>query len=757
MSFKVGAGISLDGEKEFKAAAADIERSLKVLASQAKRNSIVFSDNANVLKKHQAQSETLSAQVKVQRDKIAVLTAALESAKREYGENSKQVDNWKIKLNNAEGVLFKMEKALNENEDALRKLTKGNAAKSMHGFAGIVENIKDKFRKTKQEIDKTHNSLKKAGKGALTFGDALKANVIGSAITSGLKAVGSLLGKIARKFTDFVKSGVENASNLSEVQNVVSTTFKSSAKEIDKFAKSAAASYGMSELSAKKYSGTMGAMLKSMKIGEKDVTKMSTSMVGLAGDMASFYNLEHDVAFEKIRAGISGETEPLKQLGINMSVANLQSFALEQGITKSYKSMTAAEQATLRYNYLMSATADAQGDFAKTSGSYANQQKILKLNLENIATSVGSKLIPALTQGSTAINGMLSGTMSIDEGLDVLSGVITQSIDSVIKEIPKFLKVGSKIVNTVVGGILQNADSLITSAVDMVFVLVRGLTTEENIQNIINAAVTLITTVVSGLINNVDVLITAAFTIVDSLVYSLIDEKNLAKLIESALRLVIELAAGIIRNIPRMYDAAKKLVRGVFKGIWENRHMAVEAIVKVGKAMLDAILDYFGIKGDSSTVFAGLGKNLGKGIVNGITNMKDWLVSKIKKLGSVVTDALKEVWDIHSPSRVTEGDGVNLALGVGIGWEKGIKKILGKIKSSSKDLSGSINTSLKVVEKDDFNYSRRTYPRSSSAPRQTIINIKNFYARTDEEAERSIDEVSRKLAQKIDEEERAYA
>ena len=756
MSFKIGAGISLDGEKEFKAAAADIERSLKVLASQAKRNSIVFSDNADVLKKHKAQSETLSAQVKAQKDKITILTQALESAKREYGENSKQVDNWKIKLNNAEGVLFKMEKALDENEQSLKKLTQGQAAKSLHGLSAVVEKIKDKFRNTKNEVDKTEQGLKKASKAGLSFGDVLKANVIGSAVTSGLKAVGSLVGDIARKFADFAKKGVENASDLSEVQNVVDTTFRKSAAEVDKFAKSAATSYGMSELSAKRYAGTVGAMLKSMNIGEKDVTKMSTSIVGLAGDMASFYNLDHDVAFEKIRAGISGEAEPLKQLGINMSVVNLENFALSQGMKQSYKDMKPNEQAMLRYNFIMAATADAQGDFAKTSGGYANQQRILQLNMENMATAVGNKVIPMLTEGSIAINGMMSGAMSIDKGLDALSDVITKSIDSVTKEIPKFLKVGSKIVNTVVGGILQNADSIITAAVDMVFTLVRGLTTEDNIKNVINAAVTLITTVVSGLVNNIDVIINAAFTIVDSLVNSLIDEKNLSKLIESALRLVIEIAAGLIRNAPKMYEAAQKLVKGIFTGLWDNRHMAIEAITKVGRAMLDAIKSYFGIKGNSSTVFAGLGKNLGQGLINGITNIKAWLVEKIKKLGSVVTNALKEVWDIHSPSKVTEGDGENLAFGVGIGWEKGVKKILGKIKSTSKDLSGTINTSLKVVS-DDESYTPGRKPRKPSGPRQTVINIQNFYARTEEEAQESIDDVSRKLAQKIDEEERAYA
>ena len=85
----------------------------------------------------------------------------------------------------------------------------------------------------------------------------------------------------------------------------------------------------------------------------EQVTEMSTDLAGLAADMASFYNLDFDTAFQKIRSGISGETEPLKQLGINMSVANLEAFALSKGITKAFNDMSQGEQTILRYQYLM--------------------------------------------------------------------------------------------------------------------------------------------------------------------------------------------------------------------------------------------------------------------------------------------------------------------------------------------------------------------------------------------------------------------
>jgi Glu-tRNA(Gln) amidotransferase subunit E-like FAD-binding protein len=124
---------------------------------------------------------------------------------------------------------------------------------------------------------------------------------------------------------------------------------------------------------------------------------MGKALVQLAGDMSSFYNLDNETAWEKIRSGISGETEPLKELGINMSVANLEAYAMAHGINKAYKEMSQAEQTTLRYNYLISVTKDAQGDFARTLGSsFANQLRVAKMNIESLGVSIGSIFLPAV-------------------------------------------------------------------------------------------------------------------------------------------------------------------------------------------------------------------------------------------------------------------------------------------------------------------------------------------------------------------------
>lgn len=215
------------------------------------------------------------------------------------------------------------------------------------------------------------------------------------------------------KLVQFGKEAIQLGSDLQEVQNVVDVTFGSLSGKVDEFAKNAITQFGLSELSAKQYASTIGAMLKSMGLATEQAAAMSLEITGLAGDMASFYNLSGDDAFAKIRAGISGETEPLKQLGINLSVANLEQYALAQGITKTYNAMTEQEKALLRYNYLLSVTSDAQGDFARTSASWANQTKILAEQFNSLKATIGQGLINVLTPVIKVINTILSGLQAM--------------------------------------------------------------------------------------------------------------------------------------------------------------------------------------------------------------------------------------------------------------------------------------------------------------------------------------------------------
>ena len=248
---------------------------------------------------------------------------------------------------------------------------------------------------------------------AATSAVEAQTNKIKNAFSKIGKAVGLALSVTA--VINFGKSCIELGSDLAEVQNVVDVTFGAMSETINQFARNALEQFGLSETSAKKYTSTMGAMLKSMGFTTQAAADMSMEMTGLAADMASFYNLSSETAFEKIRAGISGETEPLKQLGINMSVANLEAFALSQGINKAYNAMTQQEQAMLRYNYLMQVTADAQGDFARTSDGWANQVRVLTERFNALKAAIGQGLIAVLTPVIKVLNSLLAKILTVTD------------------------------------------------------------------------------------------------------------------------------------------------------------------------------------------------------------------------------------------------------------------------------------------------------------------------------------------------------
>lgn len=213
---------------------------------------------------------------------------------------------------------------------------------------------------------------------------------------------------IGKALVDFGKQAIEAASDLAEVQNVVDTTFgDNGAAKIEAWAKKAGTQFGLTEIQAKRFTSTLGAMMKSSGLAGEQIVSMSTDMAGLAADMASFYNLDFDTAFQKIRSGISGETEPLKQLGINMSVANLEAFALQKGLGKTFSEMTQGEQIMLRYQYMMQATADAQGDFSKTADGYANATRRVETAIETIKAKTGEMLMNVVKPLTTGLADVL--------------------------------------------------------------------------------------------------------------------------------------------------------------------------------------------------------------------------------------------------------------------------------------------------------------------------------------------------------------
>ena len=278
------------------------------------------------------------------------------------------------------------------------------------------------FSGIQQEISKTEKSLK---------GFESRINSTFKGISEGL---GINLGKLtkvglfaaaAKKLVDFGKASIDVAADMREVQNVVDVTFGSMAKDVDDFAANSIKAYGLSTLAAKRHASTMGAMLKSSGITGEAVRDMALDLTALAADMASFYNLDNEVAFQKIMSGMSGMTQPLKELGINMNIANVEAFALSQGFNKAWREMSQAEQTMWRYKYLLHVTKDAQGDFAREMGTWSNQVKILKMQWEEFMSLIGKVLVEILLPVVRFLNKALELLIKITKTIGKIYTMIT--------------------------------------------------------------------------------------------------------------------------------------------------------------------------------------------------------------------------------------------------------------------------------------------------------------------------------------------
>ena len=259
--------------------------------------------------------------------------------------------------------------------------------------------LQKELKSLKSQLDKTEKSVSKSTGGIKKAFSSLTKGLTFAAVIYGLTKLG--------------KQAIQTASDLQEVQNVVEVSFGSMSAEVDKFAESAIKKFGLSKLSAKQFASTFMAMSNGMGIAAEAGKNMSLNLTALSADMASFYNVQQDEAFTALKSVFTGETESLKRFGIVMTEANLSAYAMSQGITKSYSEMSQAERVALRYSFVLNATKNAQGDFARTSGSWANQVRILKEQFSELAGIIGTGLISALTPVITLFNKLLSLAISV--------------------------------------------------------------------------------------------------------------------------------------------------------------------------------------------------------------------------------------------------------------------------------------------------------------------------------------------------------
>lgn len=195
------------------------------------------------------------------------------------------------------------------------------------------------------------------------------------------------LGLLGNKF-------IKTASDYQESLNKVEVAFGGAANSVKSFSESAGKNFGIDRGSALDMAAMFGDMSTSMGLSQTKAADLSTKLVGLAGDLASFKNINVSEATTALAGVFTGETESLKRLGIVMTEVNLQQFALSQGITKKLQKMSQDEKVLLRYNYIMAMTKNSQGDFTRTQAGFANQTRILSSRFKDLSITLGYILLP---------------------------------------------------------------------------------------------------------------------------------------------------------------------------------------------------------------------------------------------------------------------------------------------------------------------------------------------------------------------------
>lgn len=272
------------------------------------------------------------------------------------------------------------------------------------GFNKGLDEASVKARNFSNKVEKFGGSLEKVGKRMSSIGKTMSTYVT-LPIVAG-----------------FAYS-IKQASDFSETLNKVDVAFKDQAKEVKKWGNTTLKSIGLAKSTALDMAALFGDMATSMGLNTKQASKMSTSLVQLAGDLASFKNIGFDQAQTALTAIFTGETESLKRLGIVMTQVNLERFAASKGIKKEIKDMSEAEKVQLRYKYVLSKTKNAQGDFARTFDSTANQLRYTKERVKELSTEFGQKLIPITGRVLEQANKLL----------DKFSGLSDSQQDMIIK------------------------------------------------------------------------------------------------------------------------------------------------------------------------------------------------------------------------------------------------------------------------------------------------------------------------------------
>lgn len=357
MASTVVARVGLD-DSGFQEGVSKIQRSLKVVQSEFAAASAKLGDFGKSTEGLRLKADSLNRQMELQNEKVAALTRSYQESVEKKGEDAKATENLKIKLNYAIDELGRMQQELSSTTEEL--------------------NLKSSaWYKLSESMNQAGETLKTVGEKISSVGKTLA-----TAVTLPIVGIGTAATKMAM---DAVES-----------ENLFEVAMGGMADEARRWSEETSKALGLNAYNVRNNMATYNAMLTSMGLASEESLKMSEGLTKLSYDMASFYNLKPEEAFDKLKSGISGEAEPLKELGILVNDTTIKTYALTHGIIQQGQELTEAQKVQARYGAIMEATKNAQGDLARTLDSPTNKLRIMKEQAAQIGIEFGQILLPIL-------------------------------------------------------------------------------------------------------------------------------------------------------------------------------------------------------------------------------------------------------------------------------------------------------------------------------------------------------------------------
>ena len=292
------------------------------------------------------------------------------------------------------------------------------------GYVSLIPSARGFGQNIAKELDSTEGIGKRTGeRTGKGFVSGFGANIKTLAVT-----VGATFAAI--KVKDFIGDSIGAASDLEESASKVSQVFGDQAGSINRFAENAATSLGQSRQQALEAAGTFGNLFTSMGLSRDAAAGMSTDVVSLASDLASFNNLKPEEALEKLRAGLVGEVEPLRALGVNFNAAEVEAQAMKMGLAEANGEVSESAKVQARMALIMAKTTNAQGDFARTSDGLANQQRIATARFEDAKAKIGNALLPVMTKLTSFVSSkLIPGLLKMGQVLGKIGRFIGDNIE----------------------------------------------------------------------------------------------------------------------------------------------------------------------------------------------------------------------------------------------------------------------------------------------------------------------------------------